>query len=154
MSYHNRPVVAVLGIIEHDRKILLVRRSNPPDAGFWGFPGGKIESGETIEFATVREVREETSLTVVPYLKLPPLEAFDLDASGLLRYHYILLPVKCRYVGGCLEAASDVFAARWFSYSDLDVRNGFFSDDVLALARQSLACGASASAVRCATDPT
>ena len=68
------PVPAVLGIIEHGKRILLVQRSNPPDAGFWGFPGGKIEPGETIVEAITREVQEETSLRVIPYLKLPALD--------------------------------------------------------------------------------
>ncbi len=39
---------------------MLVRRANPPDAGLWGFPGGKIEFGETVKDAAMRELREET----------------------------------------------------------------------------------------------
>ena len=59
------PVAAVLGVIVHESRVLLVRRSNPPDAGFWGFPGGKIEAGETLEQAAIREVKEETGLRVI-----------------------------------------------------------------------------------------
>lgn len=132
------PVPAVLGIIEHGKRILLVQRSNPPDAGFWGFPGGKIEPGETIVEAITREVQEETSLRVIPYLKLPALDAFDFDAEGMLRYHYLLLPVKCRYLGGIPEPASDVFAVHWFSGEELNTEEVLFSKDVVELSRQVL----------------
>ncbi|MDX2375118.1 NUDIX domain-containing protein [Psychrobacter sp. PP-21] len=43
-----RPIVATIGVLFKDGKVLLVRRANPPDAGRWGFPGGKIERGETV----------------------------------------------------------------------------------------------------------
>jgi 8-oxo-dGTP diphosphatase len=65
MPHTIHPVAAVLGVIVHESRVLLVRRSNPPDAGFWGFPGGKIEAGETIEQAALREVNEETGLRVI-----------------------------------------------------------------------------------------
>lgn len=37
------PTPAVIGVVVRDGQVLLVRRSNPPDAGKWGFPGRKIE---------------------------------------------------------------------------------------------------------------
>jgi ADP-ribose pyrophosphatase YjhB (NUDIX family) len=49
-----RAVPAVIGVVVRDRDVLLVRRANPPDAGRWGFPGGKIEPGEPIADAVVR----------------------------------------------------------------------------------------------------
>ena len=42
------PVPAVIAVVIHGDRALLVRRANPPDAGLWGFPGGKIEFGETV----------------------------------------------------------------------------------------------------------
>ncbi|WP_330448591.1 NUDIX domain-containing protein [Paracoccus marcusii] len=36
-----RPVVATIATVFRDDHVLLVRRANPPDAGKWGFPGGK-----------------------------------------------------------------------------------------------------------------
>nr|WP_205520603.1 NUDIX domain-containing protein [Propylenella binzhouense] len=54
------PVAATIAAVFHEERILLVRRANPPDAGRWGFPGGKIEAGEPIETAAVRELFEET----------------------------------------------------------------------------------------------
>ncbi len=57
-----RPIVATIGVLFKDEKVLLVRRANPPDVGRWGFPGGKIEHGEAIKDAAVRELYEETSI--------------------------------------------------------------------------------------------
>jgi len=55
-----------IGIIRHRGRFLI--RERPPGtvyAGYWEFPGGKVEPGETPEQATVRECREETGLDVV-----------------------------------------------------------------------------------------
>jgi mutator protein MutT len=48
---------------EHGR-LLLIKRGHEPDAGRWSLPGGRIEAGETDAEALVREMREETGLTV------------------------------------------------------------------------------------------
>lgn len=132
------PVAAVLGVIVRESQVLLVRRDNPPDAGFWGFPGGKIEAGETIEQAAVREVREETGLEVICQSQDALLEAFDYDASGQLRYHYLLIPVICGWQGGDAVAASDVSDARWFDAPALLSGDFSFSKDVVQLAIKQL----------------
>ena len=56
------PVPASLAIVVKDDRVLLVRRAHAPDAGLWGFPGGKISWGETVEAAAERELLEETGV--------------------------------------------------------------------------------------------
>ncbi|MEZ4284950.1 MAG: NUDIX domain-containing protein [Nitrospira sp.] len=82
-----RPTPAVIGVVVRAGKVLLVRRNNPPDAGKWGFPGGKIESGETLRAAAAREVKEETGLLVSPDQVITALDVLDRDAQGSLRFH-------------------------------------------------------------------
>ena len=53
------------GILRDGNKILLARRSmNGSVGGKWEFPGGKKESGETIEECLVREIKEELNLKI------------------------------------------------------------------------------------------
>lgn len=56
-------------IIENDAVLLLKRRKSP-EAGYWSIPGGRVEFGETVEAAIVRELKEELGCdaTVVRHL--------------------------------------------------------------------------------------
>ncbi|SDB46927.1 8-oxo-dGTP diphosphatase [Desulfonatronum thiosulfatophilum] len=45
------------------RYLAVQRPEGKPMAGFWEFPGGKVEPGETLEQALVRELREELAIT-------------------------------------------------------------------------------------------
>ena len=62
------PEVPCVGAIVHDAagRLLLVRRGHAPSAGLWSVPGGRVEPGESETEAVVRELAEETGLTVRP----------------------------------------------------------------------------------------
>lgn len=73
MPEEKKRVGAGFGVIlERDGKILLGKRHPDPDkadsafrsAGEWSLPGGKLEWGETIEQGAIREVKEETGITI------------------------------------------------------------------------------------------
>lgn len=53
--------VRVTGILIEDDKILLVNQNVTSDRK-WSLPGGRVEQGETLEEAIVREIEEETGL--------------------------------------------------------------------------------------------
>jgi len=54
-------------ILKRDNGILLQRRCNTPFfAGYFAFPGGGFDGGETVLEATIREAREELCITVAP----------------------------------------------------------------------------------------
>lgn len=55
-----RPEVAVGAVVVDNEELLLVRRSRAPGAGTWSVPGGRVEGGEALAEAVVRELVEET----------------------------------------------------------------------------------------------
>ena len=60
-TYPTRPYLAVSAAIFRDRRVLIVRRAQPPANGLFTLPGGGVELGETLVEAVIREVREETA---------------------------------------------------------------------------------------------
>lgn len=55
--------VAVGVILDSENHILITRRHDAAhQGGLWEFPGGKVEAGETVEFALARELREELGI--------------------------------------------------------------------------------------------
>jgi ADP-ribose pyrophosphatase YjhB (NUDIX family) len=58
------PKLASGALFAYDGGILLVRRAIEPSYGKWVFPGGYVDRGETLEAATIREVKEESGLDI------------------------------------------------------------------------------------------
>src|SRR5438093_3888866 len=54
----------VVGVVERDDNVLLVRQQGPNGEEGWSFPGGIVEDGETLAEALRREFLEETGLSV------------------------------------------------------------------------------------------
>lgn len=63
MSIPPRPEVCVGAVvIDDDDRLLLVRRGRGAAAGRWSIPGGRVDPGEAVAAAVVRELAEETGL--------------------------------------------------------------------------------------------
>lgn len=89
------PLLVVCAILEHQGKVLVARRGPSMDmAGYWEFPGGKVEPNESAEVALVREIKEELGLEIEVRVALP---ASDWDDG---KRHIRLLPFVCRLLGG------------------------------------------------------
>jgi ADP-ribose pyrophosphatase YjhB (NUDIX family) len=62
--HYLNPRVVVSVIVENSGRILLQQRAIEPRRGFWTFPGGFLEVGETAEAGALRETKEEVGLDV------------------------------------------------------------------------------------------
>src|ERR1700710_740168 len=89
-----RPQLAVSGAIFRDGKVLLVRRSHAPGKGFYSFPGGRVEFGESLHTALHREVDEETSLRI-EILELAGWREVLPTAEG--GGHYLIMSFAARW---------------------------------------------------------
>jgi len=76
--------------------------------------------GETVEEALVREVLEETSVTVRPLKQVAVLDSITRDDDERVKYHYILFEYLCEYVSGETRSGSDALDARWVPLNDLE----------------------------------
>lgn len=108
-----RPGVAAI-IQDDGGSILLQRRS---DNGLWGLPGGSVEIGESVRDAIVREVREETGLTV-EVLRLigvysdPRFQIVCYPDGNVV--HYISTLFACRILAGTLQTCDETLDLRFF----------------------------------------
>ena len=108
-----RPILGVIAVVAEAGRVLLVRRGKEPSKGWWGFPGGHVELGETVMQAAVRELAEETCLIAEAVEILTTIDAIRRDADGRLLRHYFLAAVRCRKISGEPIAASDAEATAW-----------------------------------------
>ncbi|MGD9098202.1 MAG: NUDIX hydrolase [Desulfobacterales bacterium] len=118
-GYPDVPRVAVGAVVFHADRVLLVRRGQPPADGLWAIPGGTVELGETLAQAAEREILEETGIRITAR---EPIYAFDMverDATGRVRFHYVIVDLEARYRGGELQAGDDAAEARWVSADDM-----------------------------------
>ncbi|MTI18265.1 8-oxo-dGTP diphosphatase MutT [Rhodobacteraceae bacterium RKSG542] len=86
-------IVAACALIDADGRILLAQRPEGKSlAGFWEFPGGKVENGETLEDTLIRELSEELGITV----KKECLAPLTFASHGYEDF-YLLMPLYvCR----------------------------------------------------------
>jgi 8-oxo-dGTP diphosphatase len=113
-----RPEVAVGAVaVDHDR-LLLIRRGHGPGAGLWSVPGGRVEPGETLHEAVVREAMEETGLEVVVDRFLGYVERFGDEPAP---YHFVILDFAVTVLDPdqLPVAGDDAAEATWVPLTDL-----------------------------------
>lgn len=135
---HEKVILVFAGgcIFNEKGEVLLQKRGS----GGWGFPGGAIEVGESIEAAAVREVREETGLDVEVVRLIGVYSDPDMTYPNGDQAHSICIGLEFRVRGGALACdGSETLALRYFplnqapklfckQHEDLlnDVRNGCY----------------------------
>jgi 8-oxo-dGTP diphosphatase len=113
------PRLAVRAILVHEGRLLLVNAYPDGRSDLWGAPGGGVEAGTSLPDNLIREVAEETGLSV----EVGPLvlvNEFHDPASG---YHQVELFFRCTLVGAALPSGIDpagiVTERRFFAPEEL-----------------------------------
>ncbi|MCH7732246.1 MAG: A/G-specific adenine glycosylase [Candidatus Marinimicrobia bacterium] len=83
----------VAGVIWNEGRFLIQKRpENALLGGLWEFPGGKVQNGENLESALIREIREETGISVIPSTKIGEINhAYTHFTITLHGYHCTML---------------------------------------------------------------
>jgi len=130
-EFPERPVVGVGGVVIENGRVLLIRRGGEPMKGHWSIPGGTLETGETLEEGTLREMKEETGLGVRVVELIEVFERIFRDENAdeapagrgtkiRPRYHFVILDYLCERVEGEARAGGDVTDVAWAAENELE----------------------------------
>lgn len=117
-------IEVVASVIKHKDKIFATQRGYGEFKGYWEFPGGKMEVGETQEEALLREIKEELNINIQVGELLDTIE-YDYPQFHLTMYCYM-----CTFVSGEL-VLKEHNASRWLTKDTLDSVNWLPADIAL-----------------------
>jgi ADP-ribose pyrophosphatase YjhB (NUDIX family) len=118
-AYPDRPILAVSAAIIRDGQVLVARRNRGPAYGLWTLPGGMVEAGETLAQALIREINEETGMTVEPVALAGHREVMVRDAAGKVERHFVILCFASRWIAGEPSLNEELAEAKWLRPSEL-----------------------------------
>lgn len=112
----SHPVPCVGVVCLRGDEVLLIRRGTPPRLGQWSLPGGRLEWGETLEVAALRELKEETGVDAQLTGLLDVVDGvFPARPGGEITRHYVLIDYAARWTRGEPVAGDDAAEARFVS---------------------------------------
>jgi len=124
MSYtyeYPRPMVTVDNVIfykkDNDLEILLIKRGNEPYKDKWALPGGFVDMDEELELAALRELKEESGLSITTINQIKAYGKVGRDPRGRN-----ISVAFYGYVDGestNLNAGDDASDAKWFKIENL-----------------------------------
>jgi len=127
---HQKPSIGVGAVVLRTSpdgvEVLLIRRGKAPRAGEWSIPGGRQEWGETVREAALREIMEETGVTVTG-LRLVDVVDGIYRVDGAVTGHWTLVDFRADWASGTPRAGDDAIDAKWVRVTDLG-RYGVWSE--------------------------
>ncbi|WP_312097301.1 NUDIX hydrolase [Niallia sp.] len=114
-------------IRNRDTQILMVKNHE----GHWSFPGGKVETGESLEEAVIREVEEETGLIIKPGKIVAINEGKFLKRNN----HAIFFTFEGEIVGGMegIIIPEEILQLQWFHIEEADKLASYYADGISEL---------------------
>ena len=118
-AYPERPFLAVSAVILRAGKFLIVRRARPPAHGLYSLPGGVVELGERLAEAVIREIAEETAMSIEPIALAGFRESIVRDAENRVERHFVILCFAAHWRGGEPGLNEELSEARWIEPAQL-----------------------------------
>jgi ADP-ribose pyrophosphatase YjhB (NUDIX family) len=118
-AYPDRPFLAVSAAIIRDGRVLVTQRARGPGIGIWSMPGGVVEAGETLAEALIREIQEETALTIEPVTLAGHREVVVRDGAGRASRHFVILCFASRWIAGEMKLNEELSDFRWLKLEEL-----------------------------------
>jgi ADP-ribose pyrophosphatase YjhB (NUDIX family) len=111
---NGRPELCVGAVVVDDERLLLVRRGTDPGRGRWSLPGGRVEAGESMVAAVLRELLEETGMEGLCGPFVGWVERMDVD------HHFVIVDFWVNVLDdGPLSAGSDADEVAWVAFDEL-----------------------------------
>ncbi len=107
--------VCVIRVMDGVPHVLMVRRGHAPYAELWSLPGGRVEMGEPVRAAALRELAEETGVAAEIVRLLDVVDIIHRAPDGTVTAHYVLTVFAARWLAGEPRAGSDADEARWIA---------------------------------------
>jgi 8-oxo-dGTP diphosphatase len=129
MTARPMPELAVSAAIFRNGKVLVVQRAHAPAQGLWTLPGGRVEVGERLVDAVIREIAEETALTINVIGLAGYREIILPEAVGTRGRHFVILPFAARWLSGEIALNDELADGRWMAVDevrDLSTTEGLF----------------------------
>ncbi|HUD11172.1 MAG TPA: NUDIX hydrolase [Candidatus Saccharimonadia bacterium] len=108
-------VVVVTVVVRDGDRLLLVQQRKPQAFGLWGYPGGHVEPGETLEDALSREVHEEIGAQLTSSRPLR-VDRRKNQLGNDFEHHAYFGTIE----GNIVTRADELMGFGWFTLSDLD----------------------------------
>ena len=115
----SNPVPTVGVVCLRGDEVLLIRRGTPPRLNQWSLPGGRLEWGETLAVAALRELKEETGVEAQLLGLLDVVDGvFPARPGGEITRHYVMIDYAARWTGGEPVAGDDAVEAKFVSLEE------------------------------------
>ena len=110
-----RPKVTCGAIIKKGNKVLLTKRNIAPYKNYWCLPGGHVDWEETVEAAVIREVKEETGLSIKPkFFK------YYNEIIPKIKWHAVTFTFVGKTTGSVKINRDEVKEFRWFTEKEIN----------------------------------
>lgn len=123
------PTLAASAAVFRSGKVLLGRRTAAAAQGLWTLPGGRVEPGERLAEAALRELHEETGVVADGRGPADIVEFIERDADGTVRTHFVIVAFAALWRSGEAVAGPELDAVAWV---DPETLGGFRVTDGLA----------------------